>query len=282
MKKYFSNNYISNYLQISYYTYPFQHIVIDNLLSDKYYNHISNTFLDMFNGVKRYKDTEGATNDYEGYIVGIKKEYISDGYDFFVSKYLRSYVSDVFDININKYVALSAHLHKGPAKPGFIHRDANICSFYPEKDQDIVVNNAIYTDDSASKQLGTIKTMRSVAMLYYLNNPSIETGGTGIYDNYNGKLIKNIQPVNNRLFIFEINDKSYHSFMGSDFDRSAIVCWYHSSPAYLINKYWKQYSKMKKNNQNFIEVWSSNPEGGYWKIEKDPEYPKYFGNIPKT
>jgi Rps23 Pro-64 3,4-dihydroxylase Tpa1-like proline 4-hydroxylase len=110
--------------------------------------------------------------------------------------------------------------------------------------------------------------MRSIAMLYYLNNTSIESGGTGIYDGYAGNLLKNIEPVNNRLFLFEINHKSFHTFMGADFNRSAIVCWYHSSPSYILNKY----RTVIESNPNFIERWTQNPEGGYWDVKQDPEH----------
>jgi len=33
---------------------------------------------------------------------------------------------------------------------------------------------------------------------------------------------------------------------------------------------------MAKKNESLIERWGNNPKGGYWPIENDPHYTKYF------
>lgn len=274
-----NHDYTSDKITFSYYKNPFNYLIVDNLFSENIYNKISNKFKSFIDRTIPYKDQPGATSNYEGYISGLSENDCIDGYDFFISNELKTFTEKTFGIITNKYMSPSAHFHKSPSKSGFIHRDMNICSFKKDKKK-IVLNNCSYTDDSLNKQPNSEKVIRSIAFLYYLNNPTdMENhtgGGTGVYDSYNGKKIDEIKPINNRLFMFEISHNSFHGYVGSNFDRSCLVCWYHSSPAYIINRYWKQYYKMAKKNQSLIERWTSNPDGGYWPIEKDPMYSNYF------
>lgn len=267
----------SKYLEIKKFNQPFNYIIIDNLFNQSIYNNICKKFPEFIARTKPYKDQPGATSDYEGYISGLGQKDLVDGYDFFSSKELQNFIEQSFNIKTSKYISPSAHFHKAPSKNGFIHRDANICSFpIIDDDQNFITagGGVVYTDDS-NQNINSIKMIRSIAMLYYLNNDdnlSTEGGGTGIYDTYNGKLINIIEPKNNRLFIFEIGHNSFHAFIGANFNRSAIVSWFHSSPAYIINKNWKNFRK----NKNYIERWTQKKPEEYWQIENDPEYFKYF------
>lgn len=273
------HNYISKNIYIQYSNKPFRYIVIDNLFDDEIYTNVCSRFKSFIDRTVPYKDQPGATSNYEGYISGLSVQDCINGYDFFLSEELKDFTERTFEIKTNRYMSPSAHFHKSPSKNGFIHRDLNICSF-TKLDQRVVTNNCFYTDDSKNKQPKSEKVIRSIAFLYYLNNPKDLTnytgGGTGIYSSYSGGLVTEIKPVNNRLFMFEICHNSFHAFIGANFDRSCVVGWYHSSPAYIINRYWKEYYKMTKNNQNFLERWAPNPDGGYWEVESDPDYGQYF------
>lgn len=269
------HRYESSHIDIKKFTSPFRHIVIDNLFNDEIYQKLCDKFPSFISRTKPYKDQPGATSDYEGYISGLGLSDLTDGYDFFASKDLQSFVEKEFDIKTNKYISPSAHFHKAPSKNGFIHRDYNICSFmYNKGDAFMTTGGVAYTDDT-KYNTDSVKVIRSIALLYYLNNKNDESsigGGTGIYSGYQGELIKTIEPKNNRLFIFEMTYNSYHAFIGANFDRSAVVSWFHSSPAYMINRHWKFFRKYS----NLIERWSRKNENEYWSIENDPEYYKYF------
>jgi hypothetical protein len=266
----------SKYVSVSRFDNPFNYIIVDNLFNNEIYESLCRKFPDFISRTKPYKDQPGATSDYEGYISGLSPNDLKNGYDFFASKELQNFVEKSFNIQTSKYISPSAHFHKAPSKSGFIHRDMNICSFpFTSNSNDFVVSGGgvIYTDDS-NQNLNSVKMIRSVALLYYLNNnDSINSsgGGTGVYDN-RGNLLTTIEPKNNRLFIFEISHNSFHGFIGANFDRSAIVSWFHSSPAYLINRNWKYFRK----NKNYIEKWTQKNPEKYWQIENDPEYFKYF------
>jgi hypothetical protein len=277
IQEYKIHPYESKYLNIKQYDAPFNYIVIDNLFNQNTYNLISKKFPEFIARTIPYKDQPGATSDYEGYISGLGIKDMIDGYDFFASKELQNFVEKSFNIKTSQYISPSAHFHKAPSKDGFIHRDMNICSFPKAmNDNDFVTcgGGVHYTDDTNANP-NSVKMIRSVALLYYLNNNddlSISGGGTGIYDRYNGELIHAIEPKNNRLFIFEISHNSYHAFIGANFDRSAIVSWFHSSPAYIIKRNWKYY----KNNKYYLERWTKKQDNEYWAIENDPEYSQYF------
>lgn len=275
--KYTIHPYESKYVHIAKFSQPFNYMIIDNLFNKEMYGQMCKKFPEFIARTTPYKDQPGATSNYEGYISGLGLKDLIDGYDFFASKNLQNFIEQSFNIKTSKYISPSAHFHKSPSKNGFIHRDANICSFpIINQEMDFVPagGGVVYTDDS-NQNINSVKMIRSIALLYYLNNnDDIETsgGGTGIYDSYSGKLINTIEPKNNRLFIFEIGHNSFHSFIGANFDRSAIVSWFHSSPAYIINKNWKYFRK----NKNYIEKWTRKKEEEYWQIENDPEYFNYF------
>ena len=267
-------------IKIEKFAEPFPHIIIDNLFEQKDYQTMCEIFPSFISRVKPYKDTPGATSNYEGYISGLSKEDVfGNPFDFFASRELKNFVEKEFGIETTKYVAPSAHFHKAPSKDGFIHRDMNICSFKETETEDFVfTNGTIYTNDSRRINCEKeVKVIRSVALLYYLNNDNSESasgGGTGIYNSYNGEVrIKEVEPKNNRLFLFEINNMSYHAFIGANFNRSAVVTWFHSKPALFFRNFIKKYNQIPA-----LEKWS-NVEGEPWSIEYDPEFSIHFPEL---
>ena len=143
-------------------------------------------------------------------------------------------------------------------------------------------NNYEYTDDSDIVGDDIFKTMRGIVFLYYLNNPNnidnYTGGGTGFFTGFDGKgkMIKEVRPKNNSLFAFEITPESYHAYVGANFDRSAIVQWYHSSPAYMLNRHWDKVKRFYKQNNRILDTWRKRSK--YWAFENDPEYSKYFND----
>jgi hypothetical protein len=264
----------SKYMSIERFDFPFRHIVIDNVFDNSTYNEMCRVFPTFIARTVPYKDQPGATSNYEGYILGLSLNDLLGGYEIFASKHLQNFVEKEFDIETTKFVSPSAHFHKPPSRDGFIHRDYNIVSFKDQQAEFVTTGGASYTDDTNENPDST-KVLRSIALLYYLNNDdhiNCSGGGTAIYESYSGGHIKTIEPKNNRLFIFEMTDNSYHGFVGANFARSCVVSWFHSGPAYMINRHWNKY----KQNNNLIERWSYQNTENHWKIESDPDYGKYF------
>jgi hypothetical protein len=280
-----SHNYINPALSVEYHTDPFHYIIIRNMFKQEIYESLCDRFLTYIGRTTPYKDQPGAVHDYAGYIYGFNKSDCVNGYDFFIDPTWKNFCSQTFNIDTNKYVALSAHWHKAPSQHGFVHRDLNICSGSITNDDNITLTgDCYYSDDSIDMQPNTVKFIRSLAGLFYLRNKEPlepqDKGGTSIYSNWNiSSKIKDIQPENNSLFMFEVCPRSFHGFSGANFDRSAVVHWFHSSPAYLLRRH---FDEVKFYSQKFnapYERW--NPKNNPWPIENDPLYFQYFNTTFK-
>lgn len=273
---------INKNLSISYHNYPYNHIIIEDLFTNEVYNGLSDIFPSYIaRNAKPYGQSETATSKYEAYITGLSLEDCQNNkyYDIFISSYLQEFLTNIFNSKTNQYIASSAHWHMAPSKSGFVHRDFAICSF--KKSASVMLSDKYdYTDDSDGGGEEIEKTMRSIVFLYYLNNPNdIDNyigGGTGVYENFKGNLIKEVRPKNNSLFAFEITPNSYHAYIGANFNRSAIVQWYHSSPAYMLHRHWDKVKNFYKYHNRILDTWRQ--RNNYWKFENDPEYNKYFDN----
>ena len=263
---------------ISKYNVPFNHIVIDNLFDESTYNSMCKIYPDFISRTKPYKDLPGATSDYEAYITGFGYDELikNAGYELFASKYLQNFVESSFNIKTNEFIAPSAHYHKAPSKDGFVHNDYNIVCFGQRGAEFTCTGHTDYCNDLDEENIDVNKSkvVRSIALLYYLNNDVGKNsigGGTGIFDSHH-RLVKSIEPKNNRLFMFEINTNTYHAFIGANFDRSTIVSWFHSDVAYHAHRNWKNYNYGKG-----IERWRGGNQK-MWPIQKDPDYKLYFDN----
>lgn len=280
--------YISENIKIQKFTEDFNYIIIDNLLRDDIYHNLCskfNTYISRCQKPRGVVDDSG--NSYDAYIYGMKQEDCVDGYEFFASKNWHDFISDIFDIELNEHIAYTLHFHKGsiekPSKDGWPHTDLNIVSVIDSPDKSLKVTSGCnYADNTFDAQPHTKKCIRSIALLYYFNNKSPleqnDGGGTDIYKSYRkDSFIKEIKPLNNRLFAFEVSPKSYHGFHGAKFDRSTIVQWFHSSPSYILKRNLDLFkSERLKNGMPFFEYWQHK---NAWEADRDPDYSKYF-DIP--
>ena len=255
----------SKYIDKKKFDKPFKHIIIDNLFDNSTYKDMCDIFPSFVEGVIPYKDLPDATSDYEGILSGLSLNQLTKGYQFFASKYLQDFIEQEFKIKTTKFIAPSAHFHNPPSKDGSVHRDYNIVSFMDREGEFVDMDGCLYTDDTINNP-HTKKVIRSIALLYYLNNDdNISTvgGGTGIYSTgEKNQPIKVIEPKNNRLFIFEITNNSYHGFIGANFPRSCVVSWFHSEPSYMIERH------KDLGGSKLIERWSHNNTENYWATEK--------------
>jgi hypothetical protein len=87
------------------------------------------------------------------------------------------------------------------------------------------------------------RTVRAVAMLYYLANPPWSPGDggeTGLYKSRDDG-IKNpsavVPPINNTMLLFECTPYSYHGFIKSRNQRNSIIMWLHRSDAEVVERW---------------------------------------------
>jgi len=121
---------------------------------------------------------------------------------------------------------------------------------------------------------------RAVAVLYYFNNKKKfgidDGGGTNIFtaENRDTPLFE-VEPKNNRALVFEINPLSYHAFNGANFNRSAIVHWFHSSPPEWTHRNLDLLKKKMKllPDADIVDRWK---KGKIWRLDNHPDYSKFF------
>jgi len=274
--------YISQDIKGEKFNLPYNHIIIDNFLKEDIYKSMCELFPKYISKQKQQvgKVSETASTDYNAFIYQPKEEECVNGYDFFHSEIWKDFMADCFKVILNQHNMLSLHFHKGsaenPSKSGWSHKDLALCSVIDDSEKKIKLAgfDCRYNDDSQDQQPNTTKVARQIAILFYFNNKENleegDGGGTGVFGSYDkNSLIKEVKPVNNRLFAFEVCPTSFHGFIGGKFDRSAIVQWFHSSPAYFFNRH------IKKMSTEYFERWSKDT---IWNIEKDPQYFNYFSS----
>lgn len=284
LEKLKSHPFVSDDVFLNIYEKPFKHIVIDNLFKPEIYEKISKKFLEY---IARQKNPHGQVgknpnNFYNAFIYGLKSEDFIEGFEFFIDIFWKDFLSEIFNTIYTQHTICSCHFHAGsiekPSKDGWIHKDLSICSAMEDPSQIIKnMDDCEYADDS-NQQIFSKKVIRSVANLFYLNNKKNpveeDGGGTGVYASYKNKdIVKNILPINNRLFSFEISPLSYHAFIGAKFDRSAIVQWFHSVPPYYVYKHLDKFKEQWKKQNRIFDRWK---DKDLWNLEQHPEYSNYF------
>ena len=287
IKELLDHPYVSKDVSIEYYDEPYRHFILRNIFNAQIYDSMCDLFPKYIERCHNPHGLVGSTGlFYEALIYSMKREDCVGGWDFFASAMWQKLVASIFNLQFNEYTAYSLHYHAGspdrPSKDGWPHRDLSVCSMSGsvEPGQMAIINGGEYADDSYDKQPNSIKALRSVAMLYYLNNKPGQGGGTGVYTNYDASsIVKTISPENNSLFAFEIGPDSYHGYVGANYNRSAMVQWFHSSPSYIVGSNIDKFQNMWRNEGRIFEYWKKE---NLWSLDMDPDYKKYFYDIPLT
>ena len=268
---------------LEFFETPYRHFVIRDLLRPDIYRAMCARFPEYVGRVARPHGAVGETGQfYKAQIYSMQDADCRDGYEFFVWEGWKDFVARIFSLVLNNHTAYSLHYHAGspeaPSDSGWSHLDLSVCSVLPSAEPVQIVQRCDYADDTVGGQPHAQKVLRSVAMLYYLNNPEGLTeqdgGGTGIYDRYDThQAIKTIFPHNNSLFAFEVGPESYHGFVGARYNRSAMVQWFHSSPSYIVHRRLAEYRARWQRHGDFFERWKKSDP---WQIDRDPDYGRYF------
>lgn len=285
-----SHPYVSQDVKLEFHEYPFRHFVLKNLFKSDIYESMREVFPKYISRCPKPHGAVGSSNlFYDALIYSMKNEDCVNGWDFFAERKWQQFVSSVFNLQFNDYAAYTLHYHAGsllaPSKNGWPHLDLSICSMAGSAKSENylnIIDGGEYADDSWNRQPNSPKALRSVAMLFYLDNNSNGVGGgTGIYESYDvNSLIKQINPENNSLFAFEIGPNSFHGYIGANYNRSAMVQWFHGSPSQIIHSNLEKFKQKWKRDGKIFEHWKNQ---SLWQLEMDPDYSKYFaGPISKV
>lgn len=278
-----ANPLISKNIAVEQYDLPYRHILLRNVFKPAVYESLCALFPQYISRCVRPHGAVGSEGlFYNALIYGMQDADCVGGYDFFVWKGWQDFISSVFDLSFNPYTAYSLHFHEGspqaPSKSGWAHLDLSVCSMAgtpSASDRLAIINGVNYADDTWDEQPWASKALRSVAMLYYFNNPQgpeCRGGGTAVYGP-DRSLHRVIPPENNSLFAFEIGPDSWHGFEGANFDRCAMVQWFHSNPSYIVSRNLPKFQQMWRRDGRIFEHWKNK---NLWSLDRDPEYSKYF------
>lgn len=271
--------YVSPNVSVQVLSLPVRHLVIKNLFIDDIYA----AACQKFDGVVGAGDPPHPDAEYKAKIVAPQpKDFIEDkSLEFFGSVYWRNFVATIFNIqSLNDYVCNVYHEHSPPSQDGWIHRDVQLVSVNENPDQissegirlcGIKGLNDFYTSDSKDVPSGHHLVARSVAGIYYLNNPgdaeNLPGGGTALFDGPDPvDLVKEVKPVNNTMLIFEIGADSYHTYVGTpSFKRCSFTQWFHEDPECHLNR---KRRELDRNNMRTAEQYFISPSGVNWAYDR--------------
>lgn len=283
-----SHPYISKDVKVKAFKNPYNILILDDLFKEDIEDQISIKFYKLISKVKKPFGEVGEKSGliYNAWIYGLYEEDCTEGYDFFVSKEWKNYIEKTFSLNLNQHIAYSVHYHLGnkfkKSESGWAHSDSSFCSAIddPNKEWKISGKDHEYADDEEEKKDSKAsKIARAVAVLYYFNNKKKfglnDGGGTEIFGKDREEALFEVEPKNNRALVFEINPLSYHGFKGANFNRSAIVHWFHTSPVEWVHRNMDLLKEKMKlmPTASLVDRWK---KGELWRLDNHPDYKKFF------
>ncbi len=235
------NDLLSSHVHVEIKKGPFKHIIADNLFCDSFYKLLCKEFnnrLDRGLSEKYNKNKFWKFGHYDAYCYNFNPEKDDFSHTFY-SLHWQKWVNNFFGLKVNKSMLAELHHHLPNSKKGYIHNDYDISSFKREPLPNGVNPHRHQIDYRGRTEGADIYCVRSIAMLYYFNNPDFILGGeTGLFKNYDDEKPKfAVEPHNNRLLAFEVSPNSWHSFLSNKVIRNSMVMWFHSPEAYMTNRY---------------------------------------------
>lgn len=232
---------LSDHIHLEIKKLPFKHIIADNLFSDTFYKFLCKAFdrrLERGLSEDYNKNKFWKFGHYDAYCYNLKPEKDDCSHPFYTLEW-QKWVNNFFDLKLNKSMLAEFHHHLPNSKKGYIHNDYDISSFIREPLANGVNPHRHKIDYRGRTEGADIYCVRSIAMLYYFNNPDFMDGGeTGLFKNYDDEKPKfAVKPYNNRLLAFEISPNSWHSFLSNKVVRNSMVMWFHSPEQYMTNRY---------------------------------------------
>ncbi|MBV6647753.1 MAG: 2OG-Fe(II) oxygenase [Cyclobacteriaceae bacterium] len=228
--------------------YPVPHFYIKDFFTEEFHDQLCQVFNQTLSkGLNEQlaKDKFSRFGGYDAYCFLLPPDSVYP-LNFFYSIEWHSLFEDLFDLPITNDVVAEFHHHQVKSNRGFVHNDYNICCF-TEAPLENGINPWYYHcnfdpryNDMSSGQIK--ERMRSIAILYYLNNEEWlpEDGGeTGLFINATDERpIKTFPPISNSLFAFEITPESYHAFLSNvRLERNSVIMWFHTDKEIKIRRH---------------------------------------------
>ncbi len=230
--------------------YPFKYINETDVFTSEFYSALNTCYVEFmlssFNKLKRIKNSNQFFPN-GTYVFGLNS-LVPEPFKVFFSAEWYSHIISFFPSTYTLDVNIAAHCRVKENTDTWIHNDLNPGWFPIEDSGSIIIADNSKCDYKTGKtfqdNIQVKKTVRSLAIIFYLNNPptsEMEGGGTGLYLNLTQEIDNptvTILPENNSILIFPCSPKSYHAFIPNvSHQRCAIVMWLHSPWDYIVSKF---------------------------------------------
>jgi hypothetical protein len=230
---------------------PYPHVTVSNVFIPEFYSVLSSAYVDYvkeiffkFKTAKKELKPYGETDTYIFRINHLSPS----GLHVFMSNEWHVKLSSLFEIPFTKDINIAVHYHDKGSKNGSIHNDLNPGWFIETNNDEINIADTMKCDYKTGELkvegIRAKQTIRSLAMIFYLNNPNtadMSGGSTGLYKSAQ-QLIEEpslaIAPDNNSMLIFPCTPYSYHAFLSNkSHQRCSVIMWLHSSVDYMKLEY---------------------------------------------
>jgi len=218
---------------------PFRYVVLDNLFNKRFYKQLCKEFdvrLSLGLSEKSRKDRFARFSHYDAYCWTLNPKSDKVFSNFFFSRPWRLFVNSFFKLTLNENTIAEFHHHKIESKDGYIHNDYDLVGF-----KNSPMKNGVNPWYHQCTYLGNKngQSVRSLACLYYFNNPEWKEGDGGETALFKAsKEIDKVPPINNRFLVFQISPKSFHAFRQNKINvRNCLVQWFHMDKKVAVGYY---------------------------------------------
>lgn len=231
---------------------PFNYIVIDNFFKPEFVESLTQYYNKIFsNGLGHKPQTPNKFSpfeekiNYDGFVFSPEPT-TSEPLHLFFSLQWNMFFSNLFDKPTTFGTSFALHYHPYGDRTGWVHNDYATYIF-PHK---LILPNGVTATKGdegeiklteTEKKVANVKQKRTIAIIYYFNNPEWKQGDggeTGLYASKDEKtLVKKIAPINNRLFAFDISPNSFHAFQQNFKERNTIIQWFHADLDWCEKEY---------------------------------------------
>lgn len=231
--------------------FPFDYIHVKNVFKQDFYyslhnaytNYLTEEFTNLKNSIQFHELAKTQNN----FIFGLNRTSAVPFHVFFSEEW-HNLLTHYFDAEYTKDINVAIHYRRKNSMETWIHNDLNPGWFPSNNEFEInLADNEkcdYQTGKTTDSSIVATKRVRSLAMIFYINNPpiaSMEGGGTGLYSspkqNINNPTVV-IPPENNSMLLFPCTPSSFHAFVtNKSHQRCSIIMWFHSPLDYVVSKW---------------------------------------------
>lgn len=268
--------------------HPTKIIIVDDFFIDPFYYYLNSRVIYNLRENAGHQPKNGKDIECSFDIDVYSKNQERDFSNFFISKIWEKSIQNSLNLEINKYTSIFTKYLRPNINRG-IYAGPNLCSVFQneqdeKKDEGLVLvgQDEIYNIDYDAKNLN--KIIKSASAVYFCHTKKNEEGSSlefyeGDITNLKEAIVSlKINAKANRLVLFELTPDSLHRIVNFKNHVGYIQQYFHSNPAYYLNKnLYKIHKTRFKNNLSLFDRHDYSKV--IWNIENDSEYKKYFSTL---